>query len=471
MKNIPFVLPVKTALGHYIYEVNKNEILFVDENIFQCVTSELLNKSDEAVEEQLAELKLNGYLSSHKIKHIQHSLSEISKILLDRGINQLILQVTQECNLRCKYCIYSENSNVNQRMHTNSFMTLETAKKAIDFYRIHSIDADRAVIGFYGGEPFLNFDLIKKAVEYAEIVFEGKEINNADTIIVTNIEITEKKLYEYAFQALLMAVKLGKDIICFLPLNDDEKEVIRKMCECFGGMCQFIKPLTPSHVDKDAKVQLYNFHVPVIYISEMYTNCGGYEALIRIAEAIRCKGYKPLVLSNNPYNILLKYHSINFNDVTSLENSVVEINQAVYLLSCKVNPDIIIVHLPNPVMQYNRQNRFDCGVLSHVISQAVPGNGYLYCSLKTKDFRFLKAITDTIEKKLDCPLIGVWIGNQILDPASSSGTSLVNLPADNISIQSQTDSLSIYNAYSIIDQNSLVSCIIDNFLNLSYGVI
>lgn len=243
------------------------------------------------------------------------------------------------------------------------------------------------------------------------------------------------------------------------------------MCECFGGMCQFIKPLTPSHVDKDAKVQLYNFHVPVIYISEMYTNCGGYEALIRIAEAIRCKGYKPLVLSNNPYNILLKYHSINFNDVTSLENSVVEINQAVYLLSCKVNPDIIIVHLPNPVMQYNRQNRFDCGVLSHVISQAVPGNGYLYCSLKTKDFRFLKAITDTIEKKLDCPLIGVWIGNQILDPASSSGTSLVNLPADNISIQSQTDSLSIYNAYSIIDQNSLVSCIIDNFLNLSYGVI
>ena len=296
-------------------------------------------------------------------------------------------------------------------------------------------------------------------------------INNADTIIVTNIEITEKKLYEYAFQALLMAVKLGKDIICFLPLNDDEKEVIRKMCECFGGMCQFIKPLTPSHVDKDAKVQLYNFHVPVIYVSEMYTNCGGYEALIRIAEAIRCKGYKPLVLSNNPYNILLKYHSINFNDVTSLENSVVEINQAVYLLSCKVNPDIIIVHLPNPVMQYNRQNRFDCGVLSHVISQAVPGNGYLYCSLKTKDFRFLKAITDTIEKKLDCPLIGVWIGNQILDPASSSGTSLVNLPADNISIQSQTDSLSIYNAYSIIDQNSLVSCIIDNFLNLSYGVI
>lgn len=197
MKNIPFVLPVKTALGHYIYEVNKNEILFVDENIFQCVTSELLNKSDEAVEEQLAELKLNGYLSSHKIKHIQHSLSEISKILLDRGINQLILQVTQECNLRCKYCIYSENSNVNQRMHTNSFMTLETAKKAIDFYRIHSIDADRAVIGFYGGEPFLNFDLIKKAVEYAEIVFEGKEIVFTAT---SNATLLSDQIIEFIMQ-------------------------------------------------------------------------------------------------------------------------------------------------------------------------------------------------------------------------------------------------------------------------------
>ena len=68
-----------------------------------------------------------------------------------------------------------------------------------------------------------------------------------------------------------------------------------------------------------------------------------------------------------------------------------EINQAVSFLSCKVNPDIIIVHLPNPVMQYNRQNRFDCGVLSHVISQAVPGNGYLYCSLKTKRFSIFES--------------------------------------------------------------------------------
>ena len=55
-------------------------------------------------------------------------------------------------------------------------MTWETAKKAIDFLREHSVDSPEVNIGFYGGEPLLEFPLLKKAVEYSEQQFEGKKL-------------------------------------------------------------------------------------------------------------------------------------------------------------------------------------------------------------------------------------------------------------------------------------------------------
>ena len=56
-------------------------------------------------------------------------------------------------------------------------MSLETAKKAILFYREHSRDKDRAIIGFYGGEPLLAFPLIVESVKYAEEIFAGVDIS------------------------------------------------------------------------------------------------------------------------------------------------------------------------------------------------------------------------------------------------------------------------------------------------------
>lgn len=53
-------------------------------------------------------------------------------------------------------------------------MDWETAKKAIDFLKLHSDKAEETHIGFYGGEPLMNFPLIKQAAEYALDVFNGK---------------------------------------------------------------------------------------------------------------------------------------------------------------------------------------------------------------------------------------------------------------------------------------------------------
>lgn len=55
-------------------------------------------------------------------------------------------------------------------------MDFETAKRAIDFFFEHSIESSDVAIGFYGGEPLLEFKLIKKCVEYINTINEGKHI-------------------------------------------------------------------------------------------------------------------------------------------------------------------------------------------------------------------------------------------------------------------------------------------------------
>lgn len=67
-------------------------------------------------------------------------------------------------------------NNVNVDVHSKKRMSLETAKKAVDFYYNHCKNTKSAQIGFYGGEPLLEIELIKEIVEYSKILFRGKEI-------------------------------------------------------------------------------------------------------------------------------------------------------------------------------------------------------------------------------------------------------------------------------------------------------
>lgn len=52
-------------------------------------------------------------------------------------------------------------------------MSVSTAKHAIEFFKMHSIDNPNPVVAFYGGEPLLRFSEIKLITQYAEQVFEG----------------------------------------------------------------------------------------------------------------------------------------------------------------------------------------------------------------------------------------------------------------------------------------------------------
>lgn len=146
--------------------------------------------------DKINKLKKQGFLEPYKSNiEIKHAVADQIENYIENNVHQLILQVTQNCNLRCKYCVYS-GSYVN-RIHTKKRMSIETAKKAIDFYHKHNSNLETALISFYGGEQLLEIKLIHEIIIYANEVFKGKSIkyNMTTNATLLNDEIV-RFLYE-----------------------------------------------------------------------------------------------------------------------------------------------------------------------------------------------------------------------------------------------------------------------------------
>lgn len=89
------------------------------------------------------------------------------------NLNQLVFEVTDACNLQCKYCGYRElYDDYDQR--TARMMGFEEAKRIIDYLidiwnsSVQEFTNREIYFGFYGGEPLLNMKLIKEIVSYVE---------------------------------------------------------------------------------------------------------------------------------------------------------------------------------------------------------------------------------------------------------------------------------------------------------------
>ena len=82
------------------------------------------------------------------------------------GGTKLMLELSQDCNFRCKYCPSSGNYYETNHLHTNRHMKDSTALKSIDFF-LENSNAEKPGILFYGGEPLLKKKLIFDCIEFA----------------------------------------------------------------------------------------------------------------------------------------------------------------------------------------------------------------------------------------------------------------------------------------------------------------
>ena len=205
MNKKPFIHLYRTPRGYYFYDVNRDSIITVNSSIFDHLKGNTKYEELSADDRRyIDELKENGYLSDKRMETIRNPLLDTLEDSLNRKCHQLILQVTQACNLVCSYCPYANVTHGElQRDHSNKMMTWETAKAAIDFFYEHSVDNDEVSMAFYGGEPLIAYNLIKKCVDYSEKLFMGKDL--AFNMTTNSTLLTDEMIdffYEHNFSLL-----------------------------------------------------------------------------------------------------------------------------------------------------------------------------------------------------------------------------------------------------------------------------
>lgn len=140
---------------------------------------------------------------------------------LETEVQQIVLGVTENCNLRCQYCIYS-GVYAGVRTHSAERMSWDVARKAIDYLLAHrSASTFPPGIAFYGGEPLLELDLIRRCVEYATAQSGGA----ARFVITTN-----GTLLNEAARALAVA----HDFTLIISLDGPQAVHDRYRCDTAG---------------------------------------------------------------------------------------------------------------------------------------------------------------------------------------------------------------------------------------------
>ena len=86
-------------------------------------------------------------------------------------IKALCLHVAHTCNLNCEYCFASQGKYHGER----ALMPFEVGKRALDFLIENSGSRHNLEVDFFGGEPLMNFEVVKKLVKYAR---EQEKLHN-----------------------------------------------------------------------------------------------------------------------------------------------------------------------------------------------------------------------------------------------------------------------------------------------------
>lgn len=108
-------------------------------------------------------------------------------------IKALCLHIAHTCNLNCSYCFASQGKYHGER----ALMSYEVGKRALDFLVENSGSRRNLEVDFFGGEPLMNFDVVKKLVEYARSIEKEKNKHFRFTL-TTNGVLVDDDVIDFA---------------------------------------------------------------------------------------------------------------------------------------------------------------------------------------------------------------------------------------------------------------------------------
>lgn len=194
------VLDICSGSVHIVDEVAYDIISMYEkstrEQIVKEITAKYPDKEDVTPEEilkccdQIEQLKVAGKLFT------PDTFSPMAGQLKRKTagvIKALCLHIAHTCNLNCSYCFASQGKYHGDR----AVMSFEVGKRALDFLIENSGSRRNLEVDFFGGEPLMNFDVVKQLVEYART--REKECNkNFRFTLTTNGMLIDDDVIDFA---------------------------------------------------------------------------------------------------------------------------------------------------------------------------------------------------------------------------------------------------------------------------------
>ena len=129
-------------------------------------------------------------LYKQELLFTEDTYEELSKVEITSPIKAMCLNIAHDCNLRCAYCFASTGDFGKGR----KLMSYETGKKALDFLIEQSKGRVNLEVDFFGGEPLMNFDVVKKLVEYGRSREKEAKKNFRFTITTNGLLLDDDKI-------------------------------------------------------------------------------------------------------------------------------------------------------------------------------------------------------------------------------------------------------------------------------------
>ena len=194
------VLDICSGAVHLVDEVAFDIINMYEDHTAEEITAAILEKypdNPEVTPEEIAEclsqieeLKEAGQLF---VPDTYEPMADTLKQKTSGVVKALCLHIAHSCNLNCSYCFASQGKYHGER----ALMSFEVGRRALDFLIENSGTRHNLEVDFFGGEPLMNFDVVKQLVAYARSV-EKEHNKNFRFTLTTNGMLIDDDVIDFA---------------------------------------------------------------------------------------------------------------------------------------------------------------------------------------------------------------------------------------------------------------------------------
>lgn len=193
------VIDVNSGAIHLVDELTYDMIAMYEQNDKETIFGVLSEKYPEQTEElteawqEISDLITDEDLFSED--HYEPYIMDFAK--RPTVVKALCLHIAHDCNLACKYCFAEEGEYHGKR----ELMSFEVGKKALDFLVANSGNRRNLEVDFFGGEPLMNFQVVKDLVAYGRSL-EEKYDKNFRFTLTTNGVLLDDDIMAFANQEM-----------------------------------------------------------------------------------------------------------------------------------------------------------------------------------------------------------------------------------------------------------------------------